>query len=59
MKIYCCCCAKQIVQYDVRQDDKYVTCGPVIAMGFGKVCCKFCSKDLDENGLFPEERRDI
>jgi hypothetical protein len=25
-------------------------------MGFGQWCCRECSKDMDENGLFPEER---
>lgn len=54
-KIYCFCCGKQIVNYHIENDD-YITCGPVKFMGCGKYCCFECGKDLDENGLFPEER---
>ena len=53
MRVNCCCCARQIVSY--QQNDKYVTSGPVVRMGPDKYCCFECSKDLDENGLFPEE----
>jgi hypothetical protein len=49
-----CCCDRQIVQN--QNPDKYITIGPVIKMGPNKWCCAECSKDLDENGLFPEER---
>ena len=35
---------------------EYVCSLPATNMGFGQWCCKICSEDLDENGLFPEER---
>ncbi len=52
----CCICARQIVSYTTSVDDKYICSLPATNMSFGKWCCKECSKDLDENGLFPEER---
>lgn len=56
MKVICCCCARQIVSY-CKKPDEYITCPPAISMGptLG-YCCGECSEDLDENGLFPEER---
>ena len=56
MKIYCACCTKQIVSYAVNESDKLCTNGPVVSMGptLG-VACRFCARDLDENGNFPEE----
>ena len=53
-KNYCCVCARQITSNNVS--DNYEAPGPVTLMGFGEYCCSECSKDLDENGLFPEER---
>lgn len=55
MKVYCCCCARQIVSF-VTKPDEYVTTLPATFMGIDKWACSECSKDLDENGLFPEER---
>jgi hypothetical protein len=57
MKIYCCICGRQVVSYPCQQNDKLITNGPVTYMGptLG-VACRFCSVDLDENGLFPEEQ---
>lgn len=54
-KHYCCCCARQITNNKTSND--YECHGPVISMGptLGYICSD-CSKDLDENGLFPEER---
>jgi hypothetical protein len=52
----CCCCARQIVSYTVDIRDEFCCNLPATSMGFGKWCCRECSKDLDENGLFPEER---
>lgn len=58
MKIICSCCAKQAVDGVQSRNDEYVTtlvgarrdCNP-------KFCiCGYCAEDLDENGLFPEER---
>lgn len=54
----CCCCGKQIVDYQVGRNDEYrtikagiVPIGP--SLGYA---CGYCAEDLDENGLFPEER---
>jgi hypothetical protein len=52
----CFSCARQIVSYTVSIDDKYCCNRPATSMGFGQWCCKECSKELDENGLFLEER---
>lgn len=53
--IKCTNCARQIVSYPANTDRmiggglvKHDCCG-------GCICCE-CSKDLDENGLYPEER---
>jgi hypothetical protein len=56
MRIICACCGRQIVSYQVSIRDKFFTNGPLTSMGptLG-VACRECSKDLDENGLFPEE----
>jgi hypothetical protein len=56
MKVMCCCCARQIVDY-CKTPDQHITRLPAVYMGptLG-YCCGECSKDLDENGLFPEER---
>lgn len=53
MKMYCCVCARQITSHGVSND--YECPAPVTHMGFGTACCSECSKELDENGLFPEE----
>lgn len=54
----CCCCGKQIVDYQVGRNEEYctikdraVSIGP--SLGF---VCGYCAEDLDEEGLFPEER---
>ena len=54
-KHYCCCCARQITKNGVSSD--YECPGPVKFMGptLGVICSE-CSNDLDEDGLFPEER---
>jgi hypothetical protein len=38
--------------------DKKITTSSkcAVSMGFGQWCCPECAVDLDENGLFPEER---
>lgn len=54
-KVVCECCGRQIVSYKI--DDQYCIGGGLPKMlGFGKYCCHKCGEDLDENGLFPEER---
>jgi hypothetical protein len=52
---YCCCCGRQMVQLPF---DKKITTSSkcAVSMGFGQWCCPECAVDLDENGLFPEER---
>ena len=55
MKKYCCVCGRQFVK--VSWDDKImVSSYNAVIMGIDEFCCYQCSKDLDENGLFPEER---
>lgn len=58
MKIYCCCCTKQIVSGEVKKQDEYVTQSRGSRFMCEGVICGFCAEDLDENGLFPEERND-
>jgi hypothetical protein len=52
---YCCICGKQLVSEKGR-NDSYCIGGPITLMGIDQYCCHICSTDLDENGLFPEER---
>ncbi len=58
MKIMCVVCNKQALREYVNPDDRYVTTliGAKAAFGSGECYCGHCAKDLDENGLFPEER---
>jgi len=58
MKIVCVCCGKQDVSYSVSRYDKYVTTltGARTAFNQGECYCGYCAEDMDENGLFPEER---
>lgn len=55
--IHCCCCGKQVVSWKPNHDD-YVTTLVGARAGFNRneVFCGYCAEDLDENGLFPEER---
>lgn len=57
-KVYCSCCAKQAVSYPVYPNDKYCTVreGGVASGTPGEIICRYCAVDIDENGLFPEER---
>jgi hypothetical protein len=56
-KIYCAVCGKQAVPGQVPVYDKYVCPLEGAKANFGNtVFCGHCAKDLDENGLFPEER---
>lgn len=54
MKVYCSCCARQICR--TIFDTEIQAPLPARHLGCGKYACSDCSKDLDENGLFPEER---
>lgn len=53
----CCCCAKQAVDRPAGRDD-YITTLIGAKAGFksDEVFCGHCAKDLDENGLFSDER---
>lgn len=55
MRIVCECCGRQIVPGQGIPDE-YTTYGPVKRLCFDTYVCGPCGKDLDENGLFPEER---
>lgn len=57
MRIECCCCGRQIVNYDCGKSD-YITSGPPTVMGIRLYACVECSSELDEYGLFPEEREE-
>ena len=58
MIVRCPCCAKQVVSYHVSRHDKECTIRKGGRAGFtsSEVFCGYCAEDLDENGLFPEER---
>lgn len=54
MKVYCSCCARQICKCVWNTEIQAPF--PARHLGCGKYACADCSKDLDGNGLFPEER---
>lgn len=56
--IYCCVCGRQIVSKQ-NHDPLYTASKPDIFMGVKTYACIECSKDLDENGMFPEERMSV
>lgn len=53
-RIECEVCSRQVIDADV--DDAY--CAPLKGgrMGFRSIICGICAKELDENGMYPEER---
>lgn len=53
MRIECCCCGRQILKG--KSSDKWVAPSPATIMWSNKWACADCSRDLDKNGLFPEE----
>jgi len=55
MKVYCCVCGRQIT----GRSNTIEAPKPATDMGFGTYACSECAKDLDGNGLFPEERANI
>lgn len=62
MIIRCCCCGKQVVKnQNPSRDDKYITKmeGAKAAFTLNEVFCGYCAEELDEHGLFPEERAQI
>ena len=58
MKIYCVCCGKQALNEKVAINALYITTLIGARAGFkaNECYCGHCAKDMDENGLFPEER---
>lgn len=61
MKIFCVVCGKQAVNRIVDKNNKICTTliGAKAAIARDECYCGHCAKDLDENGLFPEEYFDI
>lgn len=57
MKVYCCVCTRQISDNVWSKDLQAPT--PVTYMGTDQYCCADCSRNLDEFGLFPEERTNL
>jgi hypothetical protein len=57
-KIICCCCGKQAIKEIVNINDPYITTlkGAKPAFKQNEVFCGYCAEDLDENGLFQEEK---
>ena len=51
----CCCCGRQLVSY-LSNDDYTATDSNIRAVSTDEGFCVPCSEDLDDNGLFPEER---
>lgn len=58
MTVVCSCCSKQAVEWRPQRNDKFVTTiEGARADANPRLCiCGYCAEDLDENGLFPEER---
>jgi len=56
--LHCCCCGRQAVSRPTDPRDSRVTTlqGARAAFNRDEVYCGHCAVDLDENGLFPEER---
>lgn len=62
MRIYCCVCGKQAVwNQGAFRYDQYVTKLEGGRTGFrpDECFCGYCAEDVDENGLFPEERAEF
>jgi hypothetical protein len=61
IKIYCCCCGKQAIWESPPRDDPYTTTlfGAKTGFKIDEVFCGYCSEEMDENGLFPEEQAEV
>lgn len=58
-KVICSCCGRQLVKGVTKRgvDDYVTTYDDARAdIGAGKAICGICAAELDENGMFPEER---
>lgn len=58
MRIVCVVCCKQALNQVVSPHEEYTTTLIGARAGFklDECFCGHCSKDMDEDGLFPEER---
>ena len=56
-RVKCSCCGRQIVPY-CKESTRYQAPGIGARVGFtlDEGFCGDCAQDMDENGLFPEER---
>ena len=55
MRIDCCVCGRQICKDPWSKELQAPL--PATHMGIGTYACGDCFKDLDEYGLFPEEKQ--
>lgn len=56
MRIYCSCCARQIIQNSGQSSERTAPgLGAKADIG-NQAICGDCAKDLDDNGMFPEEQ---
>lgn len=58
-RLYCCVCGRQAISGPPPpRGDSYTTTLVNARAGVkqGEVFCGYCAEDMDENGLFPEER---
>ena len=55
---FCCCCGKRALPGPIAADNPAFTTLDGAKAGFrvDEVFCGYCAQDLDEDGLFPEER---
>lgn len=60
-RIVCVCCNRQAIKEQTNPDDRYVTTLTGARAGFhpDECYCGHCAKDMDENGLFPEEAAQV
>jgi len=55
--VYCDCCGRQVIQHLTDRNDPHCTTSQGAVASFPpNVICGYCAEELDENGLFPEER---
>ena len=60
-RVYCCACGRQVVSFCRGRGtgSDLVAPYPVVAGIDDQVFCADCAEDLDENGMFPEERASL
>ena len=61
MKIYCSCCGKQAISENVSRYNRSMSIleGAKADCASDRCICGYCAEELDENGMFPEERAQI